>query len=748
MPIIILLVYCCLFSNSIFAETLNVNDSFTQGQNLLNQGRYYQAVKALEFAMQQAESIEQKAYATGALGLAHYQLQHDKHAEDLLRLALSYDKANAHEQARWNALLGVLLTSQTEYDEAERYFAKALILAKNDKELSAGIELQQLDLLPLRQRLSKLKQIQSELLSLKPSTVRSHYLVRLATQAQQFGQAEQNLIYESLIAAKASAPPQLQGEILGEIAQLYENAQRYDEALQLNKQALAAITKESAPDLRLELEWRQGRLFRHRNDISEALAAYQRAINHVEIIRHDIPLVYRNGQSSLQTTLTPLYKQMADLLLTQASTQSKADKISMLRRARNVIERIKQTELEDFLGGRCAIHPVRNALLDDIEPKTAILYPIILPDRVELLVSTGNDIQQFSQAIDTKTLQQAVYRFTGALRSGQPNAKILSLPLYQWLIAPLESHLQHHNIQTLVVVPDGVLRLVPFAALFDGKGYLIERYALSASPGLSIIEPAPLQTQSVNSLVVGLSEPGGVIDHLPDTMLKQIETSSVRGLATTPMARSRALSLAKAEATSVDINNEQFRLKIKEALSLPGVVTEVDNLSQTLNATVLMNDSFKVENFRQTLLGKSYAIVHIASHYISGATADSSFIMAYDNVIRFNQLEGLLKNSKFANQPVEMLTLSACQTAEGDDRAPLGLSGLAIKANVRSALGTLWPASDEAAALLMTEFYKALSQPQASKAQALRKAQLNLLANSKLSHPFFWAPYILVGNWI
>ncbi len=90
--------------------------------------------------------------------------------------------------------------------------------------------------------------------------------------------------------------------------------------------------------------------------------------------------------------------------------------------------------------------------------------------------------------------------------------------------------------------------------------------------------------------------------------------------------------------------------------------------------------------------------------------------------------------------PVELLTLSACQTAEGDDRAPLGLSGIALKARVRSALGSLWPVSDDAAAELMAGLYRNLGQGGASKAEALRQAQL--------AHPFFWAPFVLVGNWL
>ncbi len=122
--------------------------------------------------------------------------------------------------------------------------------------------------------------------------------------------------------------------------------------------------------------------------------------------------------------------------------------------------------------------------------------------------------------------------------------------------------------------------------------------------------------------------------------------------------------------------------------------------------------------------------------------------MAYDDVIDMDELESLLKGEKFNKQPVELLTLSACETADGDDRAPLGLSGVVIKSKVRSALGSLWPVYDEAASLLMAEFYRALSQPGVNKAQALRQAQMALLKQKKLENPYFWSPFILVGNWL
>jgi CHAT domain-containing protein len=755
--LLILLIY--LVANIGSTENLNLPDSLTKGQGFLAQGLFHQAVDRLDLALREANTPEQRALATGALGIAHYQLHHDSEAEALFRKAIAFKTGNRHEQARWNSLLATIMINQRKPDDARRYFNDALKLAENDQELRVGIELQEIVLLSPTERFSKLNNIQSRLMQLKPSEVRSSYLVRLAMQARQVGEAGQKLAYDSLVEAKSSTTsPHLLAEILSELAQLYEDEHRYNEAFQLNQSAQATLKTTEAPDLLLELEWREGRLQRIRRKIPEALAAYQRAIEHIESIRHDIPLEYRDGRSSFRATLEPLYQQMADMLLEQANRQAEAKKMQLLRRARNVVELVKQAELEDFLGGRCAIQPTRSAFLEAVEPKTAIIYPIILPDRLELLVSTGNDIQQFTQVVSAKNLKNAVHQFVGALRSGHPNVKTLSLPLYQWLIGPIEKVLQTDHIQTLVIVPDSFLRLIPFSALYDGNEYLIERYAVSTSPGLSIIEPSPIKPHQVNSLVVGLSEPGNVINHLPNTVINEIQSSAIRGLSSSIHPRSRALPLNNSLDSTLTLKpsfdqHQKFsdtllREKIKDVLSLPGVVTEINSLKPTLPGTVLLNESFTVEHFRQELLHEPYAIVHIASHLIAGSNAQSSFIMAYDDIINFDQLDTLLRSGKFANQPVEMLTLSACQTAEGDDRAPLGLSGLAIKAKVRSALGTLWPVNDESAPLLMVEFYKALNKSGVSKAQALRQAQRGLLANKKLDHPFFWAPYILLGNWL
>jgi CHAT domain-containing protein len=185
--------------------------------------------------------------------------------------------------------------------------------------------------------------------------------------------------------------------------------------------------------------------------------------------------------------------------------------------------------------------------------------------------------------------------------------------------------------------------------------------------------------------------------------------------------------------------------KLKEALSLPGVENELNNIKKNLKNNVLLNESFTIDSFSQQVISdQPYEIIHIASHGIFSSDANSSFLMAYDNILKLDDLVALLRGNKGT---LELLTFSACETAEGDDRAPMGFAGAALRAKAKSALGSLWPISDEAASQLMASFYLNMTQGQ-GKAEALRQAQLELLHSSTMKHPYFWSPFILVGNWL
>jgi CHAT domain-containing protein len=141
-------------------------------------------------------------------------------------------------------------------------------------------------------------------------------------------------------------------------------------------------------------------------------------------------------------------------------------------------------------------------------------------------------------------------------------------------------------------------------------------------------------------------------------------------------------------------------------------------------------------------------MVHIAAHGRFAPQADASFLLTPQGKLTLPQLGQILGRLRFRAQPIELLTLSACETAQGDERAALGLAGVAIQAGARSAVATLWRVADEAAARLMQALYQQLRTPDVSRARALQQAQLALLHDPQYADPFFWAPFLLINNWL
>jgi CHAT domain-containing protein len=142
-------------------------------------------------------------------------------------------------------------------------------------------------------------------------------------------------------------------------------------------------------------------------------------------------------------------------------------------------------------------------------------------------------------------------------------------------------------------------------------------------------------------------------------------------------------------------------------------------------------------------------MVHFATHGQFNHDVHKSFILTYDGKLTLNQLEELIRPSQYRGRPVELLVLSACQTAAGDDRAALGLAGVAVKAGARSAMATMWFVNDESTSILVSEFYRLLhGDPRLSKAKALQQAQIKVLREERFGHPCYWAPYLIIGNWL
>jgi CHAT domain-containing protein len=162
----------------------------------------------------------------------------------------------------------------------------------------------------------------------------------------------------------------------------------------------------------------------------------------------------------------------------------------------------------------------------------------------------------------------------------------------------------------------------------------------------------------------------------------------------------------------------------------------------------LLDGQFTRGRLEQKMKDQDINIVHIASHGQFGGDVGSTFLLTYDGKLTMADLDQAVGLFRFRDKPLELLTLSACETAAGDDRAALGLAGVAVKAGARSVLATLWTVSDRASAELVTDFYRNLRSDSTSRAQALQRAQLALIEQPGWQHPAYWAAFILISGWL
>ena len=287
--------------------------------------------------------------------------------------------------------------------------------------------------------------------------------------------------------------------------------------------------------------------------------------------------------------------------------------------------------------------------------------------------------------------------------------------IYQWLIAPIEENLQTQGIKNLAFIMDVGLRSVPLIALHDGKQFLIEKYSAGLMPSLSLTDTRYRDIKEFQILAMGASE-------------------------------------------------------FSDENPLPAVPFEVATITQKLwQGKSFLNDAFTLENLKAQRRQQPFGIIHLATHgqFKAGKRQDS-YIRLWDRRLGLDQLRELGWN----DPPVELLVLSACRTALGDKEAELGFAGLAVQAGVKSAVGSLWYVSDEATLGLMAEFYWQL-QKAPIKSDALRLAQLAMirgevyleggklhgtgqnvtlppelaqLGDKKLSHPYYWSAFTMIGS--
>jgi CHAT domain-containing protein len=477
---------------------------------------------------------------------------------------------------------------------------------------------------------------------------------------------------------------------------LLEKEVRYGESLEFTRSAAFAAQKGNVPESSYLWQWQTARLLHASGKEDEAIAAYNRAVAIVKPIRYEYSVGYQGRHHSFHDSVAPLFTELEDTLLRRAASVKEPEQVqNLLVQVRQTVEASRTAELQDYFRDDCVGNALAKRGGGAIPDHTAVIYPIILPDRLELLVDMGGKLHRFGVPINAEQLTQEVRAFRRTIQDRQSNSYLPHAQrLYGWLVAPAQREFSSRAIHTLVFVPDGPLRTVPMAALYDGKHFAIDKYAMAVTPSMDLTDTRPVDRTKINLLSMGLTE-------------------SVQGFP-----------------------------------ALPNVASEVDTLKTLYGGKLLLDSQFLVPSMEREIKEKGVGMVHIASHGVVENDVNKSFLLAYDDKITMNRLSQLVGLLQYRQTPLELLTLSACETAIGDDRAALGLAGVAVKAGARSALATLWFIDDKATSQLVDEFYRQLRDPSVTKAVALQRAQLMILNEPGYNHPSFWAPFLLINNWM
>ncbi len=378
-----------------------------------------------------------------------------------------------------------------------------------------------------------------------------------------------------------------------------------------------------------------------------------------------------------------------------------------------------------------------NALQDNLrnlQQEAVLLYPLILENRLELvLVTPYSPPIRRTVNVTSKELNQTIVEFRSALENPRTDATKSAQRLYDWLIKPIEKDLDTVNTKTIIYAPDGQLRYIPLAALHDGKKWLVERYRVNNITSVSLND---LNTKP------------------------QRELSVLAGAYTT-----------SGKKHNFAIGDEQFNFA-----GLSYAEMEVTKLAETIpETTQLRDEGFSFIATKPQM--NNYPIVHFATHaaFLKGQPEKSFILFGNGDRISLTDIE---KGAFGSLTNVDLFVLSACETGVGGNFGTgveiLGFGYLMQTAGARAAIASLWKVNDSGTQALMNTFYATLANNAITKAEALRQAQIALITGdyknvagsrgqmvaieqrirqgipsdvaNNLSHPYYWASFILIGN--
>jgi CHAT domain-containing protein len=683
----------------------------------LRRGNYTQAITHLDSALHLANKsgdLHQQAQLKRQLGTTYLAGGHIDKAQQLLQQALDLAEKTGRPgliAAAYNDLGNLLMHKNSHREALSLYTISAdaaqaadlflLAMKARANVAAAAIEVELYD-----QARNNIKHARKLGAKLDDSHEKTMQLLRLGVLALDIYQYTKNPIDKTesfSLFSEAEKIAQAQGNnhagayALGYLGTLYEKEGRNEDALRLSQQAIFLAREASAPESLYRWQWQAARLLYKQGQQQASLAHYRQAIASLDQIRAEFLMQSMGSEDTFALEIAPLYRQYVTLLFDLAMPADKTDdKNRYLWEAQEVMEGFKAAELQDYFHDDCVAAAQKKVQRIDqtLASTTAVIYPIVLKEKIVLLLTFASDMEAVSVEIDENRLNSEVAAFRHKLEKRTTRQYLHhGQQLYDWLVRPVEQILRSREIDTLVIVPGGALRTIPIAALHDGNQFLIEKYAIATTPGLELTDPRPIDRQNIKLLLSGITQPRAGFG------------------------------------------------------GLPYVNAELDAIQKRYGGLRLQDDTFVTAAMKVELEREDYTIVHIASHGKFEAHTEDSFILTFDGRLKLNDLERFMSVSRYRDEPIELLTLSACQTATGNDRAALGLAGVAVKAGARSALASLWHINDEATAKLVDGFYTAMQSPSLTKARSLQQAQITMLQDLRYSHPGYWSAFLLIGNW-
>lgn len=728
-----------------------------------SQGRYPQALSSYQQALAIRREINDKAGVGKSLnniGGVYYNLGQYPQALEFLQQALAIRQEVGDKAGLGRALDAIAIVYDTlkQYPQALNYYQQALTIAKEISD-KAG----------LGETLEHMGGVYTKL---------GQY-----SQAQEF--LQQALALRQEIGDKAG-----EGRTLNSLASVYYSRHQYPQSLEFLQQGLSLL-QEVGDKAGVGVTFNNiAYLLEQQNQPALAIVFYKQAVNITESIRKELKVLSLEQQQSFTATVADTYRRLGDLLLKQnrvleaqqildllkvqeldeylhnvRGNDQTAEGIELLPQERQIsqkyaqavqlgkelaqlrslpesersptqkqrlveLEKMQQQQRAEFnqfirstevmaliqelnrtsIGQNLDLSNLNRLQrsLQQFQQPVVLLYPLILEDRLELvLVTPYSPPLHRSVPVKREAFNQAIVNFRAALtrpRSSNVEVKNTARQLYNWLIKPIENDLTQAKAETIIYAPDGQLRYVPLAALFDGKQWLVQRFRIN-----------------------------------------NITAASLTDLTTKPPAQPRVLAGAFTQGNyNFNVGTRQFQFE-----GLPFAGREVENLAATIpNTTKLLDEAFTPQATIPRL--NDYNIVHLATHaiFVTGAPEDSFIVFGNGDRVTLRDVE------TWSLPNVDLVVLSACQTARGgqlgNGEEILGFGYQMQLTGAKTTVASLWAVNDRGTQVLMNAFYETLKNGNISPAEALRQAQIAMITSAlnqpRLDHPYYWAPFILIGN--